>query len=235
MAYPSTKETFTDPSGTSPLATGPDHAALHTSINNLVEAIQDTVGTTAGTNVLKDFSAGQFPARVNSGGTIVQTLTGGTLSSNVINNPTMGTPAITGGTATNQVVNAATIGTPALTGGTLTLPQIKTNTLGSVAYSPSVGGTTTIDFSAGNRHLVNMPNSAGNVTLAASNVTANQPILIEVLQGTAGLGTIVWFSTIRWSGSATPTPTTTASRKDTFGLIATGTATFDGYIVGQNL
>lgn len=86
--YPGTVKTFTDPAGTS-LLTSPDHAGLHTDMNDTVEAIQNTIGTTAGTNVLKNFAAGEFPARVNSGGTIVQTLTGGT-----INNSTFGTPTV---------------------------------------------------------------------------------------------------------------------------------------------
>ncbi len=193
--YPSSKQTFTDPSGTSPLASGPDHAQLHTDINDTVEALQDTVGTTAGTNVLKDFSAGQFPARVNSGGTLVQTLIGGTLD----------------------------------------LPHIKTSTMGSSVYQGTVSGTVTIDLSTATRHLVNMPDSAGSVTFAISNVSENQPFIVEVLQGTAGSGTIGWFSTIKWAGGAAPTPTSTASKKDAFGFIPTGTASFDGYIIGQNI
>jgi len=187
--YPGTINTFTDPSGTSPLASGPDHAQLHTDVNDTLEAVQTTLGTTAGTSVLKDFSAGQFPVR-HTGGTLQQVIAAGTYTTRVI---------------------------------------------GSAVYQGTVSGTTTIDLSTATRHLVNMPNSAGAVTLAVSNVVVNKPFMIEALQGTAGLGTITWFSTIRWAGSATPTPTATASRKDTFGFIPTGTATFDGYIVGQNI
>ena len=70
MPYPSSKVTFTDPAGTSFLAGTPagganaqDHAVLHTNINDTVEALEDTVGTTAGTNISMHFSAGQFPIR----------------------------------------------------------------------------------------------------------------------------------------------------------------------------
>ena len=69
----------------------------------------------------------------------------------------------------------------------------------------------------------------------ASGVAENHPFILEILQGTAGLGTIGWFTTIRWAGSVAPTQTLTASRKDTFGFIPTSGTTFDGYIVGQNL
>ncbi len=232
--YPAVKQTFTDPSGTSPLATGPDHASLHTDNNDTLEAIQDTVGTTAGTNVLKSFAAGEFPVRANSSNVLQQVIQG------TANNSTLGTPTITGGTLispllTGGTANSQIIGTPVITGGTLTLPQIKTNTMGSASYTGTVSTTQTLDLSVASRHLVNLANSAGSVTLAVSNVSINQPFLVEVLQGTAGLGTINWFSTIRWAGSATPTQTLTASRKDTFGFIATGAATFDGYIIGQNI
>jgi len=79
--YPGTIQTFTDPSGTSPLATGPDHAQLHTNINDTLEAVQTVMGTTAGTAVLKNLTAGQFV--VSESGTA--TLTNKTLTSPKIN------------------------------------------------------------------------------------------------------------------------------------------------------
>src|SRR5574343_222478 len=116
MAYPATITTFTDPSGTSPL-TSPDHAGLHTSVNDTVEALQNTAGTTAGTNVLKNFNAGDFPARINSSNVLQQALTG-TVSGLI------GTASIVGGTISGQVVNSGTIGggvygTALHTGGTI--------------------------------------------------------------------------------------------------------------------
>lgn len=88
--YPSQKQTFTDPSGNSALSTGPSHSQLHTDINDTVESIQDTVGTTAGTNILKDFTAGQFPVRINSSGVVQHTIAG-TLTNTVINGTLSGT------------------------------------------------------------------------------------------------------------------------------------------------
>lgn len=239
MAYPSSFDTFvgTQAQGTTTLA-GNDHALDHRQLGSAAANLQTTVGTTGGTNVLKNFAAGDFPARIAAGtgtwGTLRHELVG------TINNSVFGTPALTGGTYSAGVINSSTvnnpvIGTPALTGGTFTLPQVKTYTLGSAVITGTVSTTQNLDLSTATRFLVNMANSAGSVTLTVSNVTANQLFLVEILQGTAGLGTINWFSTIRWSGSATPTQTLTASRKDTFGFIATSTNTFDGYIVGQNI
>lgn len=106
MPFPSSKTTFTDPAGTSFLAGTPagganavDHADLHTDINDTVEAVEDTLGTTAGTSVLKHYAAGEFPVRhtgVAATGTLVQTLVGGTL-----NNSTMSGTIIYGDNAPN--------------------------------------------------------------------------------------------------------------------------------------
>src|SRR5258708_4283099 len=112
-----------NPSGTNTMDS-PDHALLHTTENGAITALENTVGTTSGTNVLKNFTAGQFPVPMNSGGTIVQVLNLGTL-----NNFILGTPTITGGTINNANVgtlNNSTLGTPAITGGTansLTYPH----------------------------------------------------------------------------------------------------------------
>lgn len=100
--YPAILDNFTNPSGTQ-TQDNPDHALQHSNANDAVENIQSVLGTTAGTSVLKSFSAGQFPARTNVGGTIVQTLIGGT-----INNTILGTPSITGGTASSFVGTAST-------------------------------------------------------------------------------------------------------------------------------
>lgn len=116
--YPGTIDVFTNPVGTNTLDS-PDHALQHSDANDAIEAIQAVVGTTAGTSVLSPFSAGEFPARVNVGGTLVQTLTGGT-----INSSTLGTPTAIGGSYSNS-----TLGTPAITGGTINSSTLGTPTL----------------------------------------------------------------------------------------------------------
>lgn len=141
--YPGTIQTFTNPAGTT-LVTDVDHAGLHSNVNDTIAAIENVLGTTAGTSVLKDFSAGQFPIRVNSGGTLMQTVTGGT-----INNTTIGTPSITGGTLNNvSVSNGTADATGDLyyrgTSGTLTRLAIGTNGqyLTTNGTTPSWGSVT---------------------------------------------------------------------------------------------
>lgn len=221
MAFPSTLLANTNPSGTS-LLTSPDHASQHSTVNSDLTAVEQKLGLGAGTPTTTN------KILVATGnGTAVW---GGTVNALTLGTPVIGTPAITGGSMNNAVV-----GTPSITGGTQTAMLSVTRTIGSAVYPGTVSTTITLNLALATRHLVNMPNSAGSVTLALSNVSANQPFLVEILQGTAGLGTVNFFSTIRWAGSAAPTQTLTASRKDTFGFMPTGTATFDGYIVGQNL
>ena len=115
--YPGTIDSFTNPSGTSTLD-DPDHAGQHSSANDAIEAIEAVVGTTAGTSVLKDFSAGEFPVR-QEGGTLTQTLTGGT-----INATTLGTPTVTGGSFASPTTTGTDSGTATLTNKTLTSPKL---------------------------------------------------------------------------------------------------------------
>ena len=102
-----------------------------------------------------------------------------------------------------------------------------------VAYTPSAAATATLDVSAGDIHSITMP--AGNITIDISNETTGQCFLIEITQDAIGSRTVTWFSTIRWSGGTAPTLTTTASKRDTFGFRVTGSNTYDGFIVGQNV
>ncbi len=247
--YPTSIDSFTNPAGTS-VVTSPDHALQHSDANDAIENVEAVIGTTSGTAIAKNITVGKF-AVSNDGGTInnategTPRITGGTASAFLLgtstiqggtaNNLVVGTPTISGATITSGTINNVTLGSPSLTGGTQTLPLIKTHTIGSAVYTGTVSTTQTLDLSVASRHLINMANSAGSVTLAVSNVTVNQPFLVEILQGTAGLGTINWFPTIKWAGSIPPVQTFSASRKDTFGFIPTGAATFDGYIVGQNI
>lgn len=95
------------------------------------------------------------------------------------------------------------------------------------------GATVTFDLSVTNKHRVTL---GGNRTLALSNPSAGQCFLIKLTQDGTGSRTVTWFSGITWSdGGTTPTLTTTASKSDTFMFIQTGTNTYDGFIVGQNI
>lgn len=89
MAYPTSIDTFQNPSGTSTLA-NPDHAVQHANLNTAITAIETVMGTTAGTSVLKNIPQGGFAS--SSSGT--ETLTNKTLTSPVINSPTITSPTI---------------------------------------------------------------------------------------------------------------------------------------------
>lgn len=101
------------------------------------------------------------------------------------------------------------------------------------SYTPSASATATLDLSLGNDHRITMP--AGNVTIALSNEQVGQKFLVSITQDGGGSRTVTWFSTIKWAGGSAPTLTTTASKRDTFGFVVTGSGTYDGFIVGQNI
>lgn len=150
-------------------------------------------------------------------------------------------------TMTNKTLTAPTISTISNT-GTITLFTASDTVVGKAttdvltnktmvqkvtSYTPSAAGTATLDVTTGNIHNITMP--AGNITIAVSNEAVGQCFMIEILQDGTGSRTVTWFSTIKWAGGSAPTLTTTASKRDTFGFRVTGTDTYDGFVVGQNI
>ena len=103
----------------------------------------------------------------------------------------------------------------------------------ATSYSPAAAGTATLDLSLGSRFQITMP--AGNITIALSNATTSQMFTVEITQDATGSRTVTWFTTIRWTGGSAPTLTTTANKRDTFGFICTGSNTYDGFVIGQNI
>lgn len=101
-----------------------------------------------------------------------------------------------------------------------------------VLVSDSDGATITFDLDAGNIHKVTL---GGNRTLALSNADTGQVFIVRLTQDGTGSRTVTWWSTIKWAGGVAPTLTTTAGQTDAFGFICTGTNTYDGFIIGQNL
>ena len=212
-SYPNTIVSLTNPGGTSPLASGPDHAALHTSINNEVIAIETTVGTTAGTNVLKAFAAGEFPVRINGATGIIQTIpTGGTFNGMLFGTPTLQSPTITGlgtnsgtiangvyGTPAIDVINARNSGT-ALGFGNSMYPAVGT-------ISDSAGGTLTVNAQASQVYYCAMGTSAGNRTIATpTNISAYQQLTYAFKSSGSANGTLVWGTVFRISQDfGTPT------------------------------
>lgn len=100
-------------------------------------------------------------------------------------------------------------------------------------YSPSAAGTATLDIDAYTEHRITMP--AGNITIALTGGSGCRKFLVSITQDSGGSRTVTWFSTIRWASGSAPTLTTTANKRDTFCFIRTGTNTYDGYVVGQNI
>lgn len=101
------------------------------------------------------------------------------------------------------------------------------------SYAPAGAGTATLDFSKGNYHRITMP--TGNITIAFSNTTNGQPVIIDIIQDATGSRTVTW-PTIKWAGGAAPTLTTAASKIDTLGiLVTTAGSVYQGYVVGQNI
>lgn len=134
----------------------------------------------------------------------------------------------TGAVDTTKVVTLTA--TQTLTNKTLTKPTI--NGYAGAYTSNSDAETVTFSMAASNMHTVTL---GGNRTLAVSNVTTGQCFIINLVQDGTGSRTVTWFTTIRWAGGSAPTLTTTASKRDVFGFICTGTDTYDGFIVGQAL
>lgn len=101
------------------------------------------------------------------------------------------------------------------------------------AWVDATDGTTiTFDLADGAKHRVVI---ADNRTLAVTNVLSGHVFIIKLTQPAGGSKTVTWFSTISWAGGVAPTLTTTANKSDVFGFIQTGSNTYDGFIVGQNL
>lgn len=125
------------------------------------------------------------------------------------------------GTSDSQTLTNKTLTTP-----TITKPVMNATNPTAQTYTPSSGGTATLDLSLSNQHYITMP--AGNITIALSNDTNNQIFLVTVTQDSSGSRTVTWFSTIRWDSGVTPTLTTTANKRDVFIFIRTGSGTYDG-------
>ena len=104
------------------------------------------------------------------------------------------------------------------------------------AQSPWViatdGATVTFDLALGPKQLVVL---GDNRTLALSNVLAGHTFVLKLTQDGTGSRTVTWFATISWPGAVTPTLTTTLNKSDLFGFIQTGTNTYIGTIIGQNI
>lgn len=175
--------------------------------------------TASGTSTLSNVSACSVVAqRAVSASTV--------LASDVTASRNLSASAI----AVTTNMTASAIGNPS---ATKSLSVITGTYQTAQAYTPDAAGTATLNLALGNHHSITMP--AGNITIALSNGTVGQKFIIEITQDGTGSRTVTWFTTIKWAGGSAPTLTTTASKRDTFGFIQTGAATYDGFIVGANI
>lgn len=230
--YPGTIQTFVDPSGTSLLASGPDHAELHTTHNDTSEEIQTVLGTTSGTFVLKNFTAGHFPVRINTGGTLIDTLNLGTF-----NSPTFNNVVLNGGTLDSVFIDGGTLSAGTIIGvnvnsGTINGGLYGTPTIGTIAVAGTVvplsvgaglaptvvtltdapGGTISINAQAAQVFHLILGTTAGNRTLAnPTNNTEGQAITLRVKQNAAATGTLVFGTNWRMNDGGTPTLGTAAT------------------------
>jgi len=150
--------------------------------------------------------------------------------------PTPGSDSGAWGTVLNDFLGVSlnTDGTlKPLVNPTIAKPVLSATNPTAQTYSPSANGTVTLDLSLSNQHDIVMP--AGNITIVLSNDTNNQMFTVSITQDSGGSRTVGWFSTIRWAGGSAPTLTTTAGKRDMLIFKRTGSGTYDGFIVGQNI
>ena len=110
--------------------------------------------------------------------------------------------------------------------------SISGNAIKTPLISNADGATITFDLDTGNTHAVTL---GDNRTLAISNESPGQKFMLRLVQDATGGRTVTWFSTIKWAGGSAPTLTATANKADVFGFLCTGTDTYDGFVVGQNI
>lgn len=233
MAYPTDLDTFQDPSGTSQVSSGPDHAALHTSINNAVEAIEAKLGVGSGTPVLNRILRGtgngtatwgtnwdqaNFGSPTVTGGTATgmllgtNTITGGTVSGQLVLSGTVGGGVY--GTALHQggTVANASIGTPTIMGGTIAGSGTTSPISFGVSIAPTVGtlsdsagGTFTPNVQAAQLYELTCGTTAGNRTFGIPTNPVNGQFLgYRVKQNAAATGTILFNSIYRFPSGGTP-------------------------------
>lgn len=208
MSYPNTIDSFVNPVGTNTL-NSPDHAGAHTSLNTQLIAVENVVGTTLGTNVLKAFAAGDIPARINTSNVLQQPLTG----TFTANNSTLGTPAVTGGT-----INNAIIGTPAVTGGTYDNGVFGTPTLQSPIINVSSDAQGDVYYRSAGGTIARLAPGASGQFLKTQGAAANPVwatgaagVVLQVIAttfSTAGSTASSSFASTGLAGTITPSSAT---------------------------
>lgn len=190
--YPTSIDSFTNPSGTSQLAS-PDHALQHTNVNGAVTAIETRLGVGSGTpTAVNQILIGSGNGTASWGGTI--------------NGITLGTPIA------DHITSSAT--TVASTFDRGLAPTV-------ITLTDSPSGTITPNAASGQIFHLILGTTAGNRTLAApTNPTEGQAIAYRIKQNSNVTGTIVWNAIYRWSTGTAGTAVlgTTASSYNYIGF-----------------
>lgn len=173
-------------------------------------------------DIVDDYNGGITNVNISASAAIVYSKL--SLGTSIVNGDISATAAIDSTKISGTAVTLSSSQT--LTGAKTLAKTVQTITAGTD------GATITFDLSLGNIHTVTL---GGNRTLALSNGSTGQSFVIRLLQDGTGSRTVTWFTTIKWAGGTAPTLTTTASKADAFGFITTGSGTYDGFIIGQNL
>jgi hypothetical protein len=194
-------------------------------------SLEETItGVVSGSNLINCLRGQEGTAQAHNAGAVVEVLMTAKnwndfVDGFLVNHQTDGTHGALSATS----INASGIGSPTASSSL----NVTTGTYQAAqTYSPSVSGTTTLNLALGNWHIVTMP--ATTQTLALSNATTGQKFIVSINNVTSQ-GALTWFTTIKWAGGSAPTLTGTNGKRDTFGFIVTGTGTYDGFVVGQNL
>jgi hypothetical protein len=220
---------------------------------------EGTLGVVSGSNLTNCIRGVEGTAQAHSAGAVVEVLVTAKTHNDLIDGLIVehsqlgvhSSALVTSLKATGAIINTGTsdvtIATPkaiadsnlvfttktqTLSAKTLTKPVVNGSVPAVSAYAPSGAGTTALDLAASNIHVVTMP--ANTQTLSVSNGTTNQVFIVEINNVTSQ-GALTWFTTIRWAGGVAPTLTGTNGKRDSFGFRITGSNTYDGYVIGQNL
>jgi hypothetical protein len=267
MSYPTTLDSFINPTPTSDRATisasgqmtdkntailaietklGVDSSAVASTIDYLLKNPSSSnpghkhTLTTGATDVTATFTELNKLSGATFSTTEANYLTG--VTSNLQTQLTTGASNLTNHMAdttthgtTGDIVG--TTDTQVLSNKTLTKPVINGTNPTAATYTPATGSqTVALDCAANNMHFVTGHANGTAITFTIANATNNQPFIVSVTQGSGTVSTIAgWFATVRWPDGTTPTLTATLNKRDTFGFIRTGTNTYDGFIIGQNL
>jgi hypothetical protein len=85
-----------------------------------------------------------------------------------------------------------------------------------------IGNAITLDWNTGNGQVINLTSALTTVTVTLTNPKAGAVYLIKVIQSSITSRNITWPASVRWSGSVTPTITTTLNAVDTVALFYDG-------------